>query len=59
MYIEIGGCDLENEGEGFCIDATESPWDKNYQMFSYINDEFYDLVLSHFNVDIDRIGILG
>ena len=50
---------MENEGEGFCIDATESPWDKNYQMFSYINDEFYDLVLSHFNVDIDRIGILG
>ncbi|CAF1454840.1 unnamed protein product [Adineta steineri] len=47
------------EGAGYYIDATEGKWSENYQMFSYINDEFYELILSNFNVDINRIGILG
>ncbi len=28
-------------------------------MFSYVNDEFYELILQNFNVDINRIGIFG
>ncbi|UJR08972.1 hypothetical protein I4U23_013223 [Adineta vaga] len=52
-------CENECEDEGYYIDATQSPWIENYQMFSYINDEFYELILSNFNVDIDRIGIFG
>lgn len=48
--IEEGGC---------YIDATEDPWIDNYQMFSYINEEFYELIIQNFNVDIDRIGIFG
>ena len=47
------------EGAGYYVDATESKWSDHYQMFSYVNDEFYELIISNFNVDIDRIGILG
>lgn len=44
---------MEEDGLGY-IDATE-----NYQMFSYVNEEFYELIIQNFNVDIDRIGIFG
>ena len=53
----IGDCGIAT-GEGY-IDATESQWSDNYQMFSYINEEFYELILQNFNVDINRIGIFG
>jgi S-formylglutathione hydrolase len=46
--------DCEIECAGYYIDATD-----NYQMFSYINDEFYELIIENFNVDINRIGIFG
>lgn len=46
-------------GTGYYVDATESRWSKNYQMFSYVNEEFYELILSNFNVDATRVGIFG
>jgi hypothetical protein len=52
-----GDCGIEDNG-GY-IDATESQWLENYQMFSYVNDEFYELIVQNFNVDIHRIGIFG
>jgi S-formylglutathione hydrolase FrmB len=63
MFIEYhyrafaGDCGIEDNG-GY-IDATESQWLENYQMFSYVNDEFYELIVQNFNVDIHRIGIFG
>lgn len=61
------GCKIEGdsekwdfgEGAGYYVDATESKWSKNYRMFSYVNDEFYQLLLNNFNVDPQQIGILG
>ncbi|MDG1859881.1 MAG: alpha/beta hydrolase-fold protein, partial [Emcibacteraceae bacterium] len=47
------------KGAGFYVDATEAPWDVNYNMYSYIIDELYDLVLSEFPVDASRVGIFG
>ena len=47
------------KGAGFYVDATETPWDENYNMYSYITDELYKLVLDNFSVDSDRIGIFG
>jgi len=63
----LGGCKIEGdsdkwdfgEGAGYYIDATESKWSKNYRMFSYVNDEFYELIVKNFNVDPNRIGIFG
>ncbi|MBL4602033.1 MAG: S-formylglutathione hydrolase [Emcibacteraceae bacterium] len=47
------------KGAGFYVDATEEPWSEHYNMYSYITDELYDLVLDNFPVDKNRIGIFG
>ena len=69
MYyvVFLGDCEIEGdndqwdfgEGAGYYVDATEDKWSENYQMFSYVNDEFFELIIQNFNVDIDRIGIFG
>ena len=38
-------------GAGFYINATQEPWKKNYQMYSYILEELIPLVDEHFQVD--------
>lgn len=47
------------KGAGFYVDATEEPWAKNYNMYSYIKDELYNLIQDNFPVDQGRIGIFG
>ena len=46
-------------GAGFYVDATASPWDKNYRMYSYITQELPELVFDKFAADPDRQGITG
>lgn len=41
-------------GAGFYINATQEPWKKNYQMYSYILEELIPLVDEHFPVDDAR-----
>lgn len=47
------------KGAGFYLNATESPWDKNYQMESYIRDELTAWMVESFPIDADRIGVFG
>jgi len=47
------------KGAGFYVDATISPWDKNYQMYSYISRELNRLIVDNFPVDAARQGIFG
>ncbi|MBC7151813.1 MAG: S-formylglutathione hydrolase [Rhizobium sp.] len=47
------------KGAGMYLDATESPWAENFQMYSYITEELPALVGEHFRVDMDRQGIFG
>lgn len=47
------------QGAGFYLNATQPLWSKHYQMQDYIVDELYALVIEHFAVDPDRIGIMG
>lgn len=47
------------EGAGFYLDATELPWSKHYQMYSYISKELPQLIASNFPVDMERCGIFG
>lgn len=47
------------QGAGFYIDATQAPWTPHYKMESYITQELYDLVKTHFPVDPARLGIFG
>lgn len=46
-------------GAGFYVDATRSPWNVNYRMYSYITDELQTLVTSNFPIDAERQGITG
>ncbi len=47
------------QGAGFYLDATEEPWSKNYNMYSYIVDELVEIIKDHFPVDANRLGISG
>jgi S-formylglutathione hydrolase len=46
-------------GAGFYVDATETPFAANYNMWSYVTEELPALVAAHFPVDMDRQSILG
>jgi S-formylglutathione hydrolase len=46
-------------GAGFYVDATETPWSRHYQMYSWITRELPMLVEQHFPVDAGRQGICG
>lgn len=61
------GADIEGEddsydfgsGAGFYVDACQSPWDKNYRMYSYITRELPELVFNELDADAGRQGITG
>jgi len=38
------------QGAGFYVNATESKWSKNYNMYSYVTEELWNLVNSHFPI---------
>ena len=46
-------------GAGFYVDATQAPFDRNYQMWTYVTDELPCLIAREFPADIDRQSILG
>jgi S-formylglutathione hydrolase len=46
-------------GAGFYVDATEAPWSKHFQMYSYIVDELRETVVAGLPIDGDRLGIFG
>jgi len=46
-------------GAGFYLDATNNPYDKNYNMYSYITTELPKLIESNFEFDISRQSICG
>jgi len=47
-------------GAGFYVDATASPYDKNYKMYSYITSELPKALFSSFpELDSKSMGIMG
>jgi S-formylglutathione hydrolase len=46
-------------GAGFYLDATRPPFDKHYQMRSYLERELPDLLASAFPADMTRQSIMG
>lgn len=46
-------------GAGFYVDATNEPWAKNYQMYTYITQELPALLAKNFPVDTTRQSITG
>jgi len=51
--------DFIGAGASFYVDATEKPWKKNYQMYSYLIDELQALIIQHFPINPDKQGIFG
>ncbi len=47
------------KGAGFYLDATQSPWDKNFNMGTYIRDELTGWISENLPVDMNRMGIFG
>ena len=47
------------QGAGFYVDATEAPWDRHFNMWSYVANELPALVAEHFPADIKRQSITG
>jgi S-formylglutathione hydrolase len=47
------------EGAGFYVDATRSPWDAHYRMYTYVSAELPELVAAQFPVDTARAAISG
>ncbi|MEO1670269.1 MAG: S-formylglutathione hydrolase [Cyanobacteria bacterium J06631_2] len=46
-------------GAGFYIDATVDPWQKHYQMYSYITQELPSLIAANFPVKPEKQSIFG
>jgi S-formylglutathione hydrolase len=47
------------QGAGFYLDATQTPFDRNYRMESYLTAELPELIAANFPADMDRQAIMG
>jgi len=46
-------------GAGHYCNATQAPWNKHFNMFSYVTEELPNLVERYFHVDSQRRSIMG
>ena len=46
-------------GAGFYLDATQAPWSRHFQMYSYVAKELPALVAANFPADMQRESIFG
>lgn len=46
-------------GAGFYLDATQSPWSRHYNMYSYVIGDLQQVIAEHFPANMDRQGIFG
>jgi S-formylglutathione hydrolase len=46
-------------GAGFYLDATQAPWSKHFNMYSYITKELPALIGAHFPADMTRESVFG
>lgn len=51
--------EIELKGLSFYVNAVKKPWSRNYQMYSYVNEELPGIIQEHFNVKKDRQSIMG
>jgi S-formylglutathione hydrolase len=46
-------------GAGFYVNATQAPFDQNYRMQDYIENELPAIIAAHFPADMQRQAIMG
>jgi S-formylglutathione hydrolase len=44
---------------GFYLDATQAPWSRFFNMYTYVSAELPELIAEHFPIDRARQGIFG
>jgi S-formylglutathione hydrolase len=44
---------------GFYLDATQAPWSRFFNMYSYVSRELPEIVAAHFPIEISRQSIFG
>ncbi len=67
LLLLLGGVKIEGDsdswdfgvGASFYVDATESKWKTNYNMYSYITKELFNLIVGNFPVERDKQSIMG
>ena len=47
------------QGAGFYVDATQEPWARNFQMWTYVTEELPVLIAAEFPTDMARQAIMG
>ena len=47
------------QAAGFYLDATEPPWNKHFNMYTYITKDLLEIIGNNFPVDTDKTGIFG
>lgn len=60
--VEISGADENYDlgfGAGFYVDATQAPWQTNFNMYSYILDELMPLCQQQFPIQANTWSIMG
>lgn len=50
---------IEAKGLSLYVNAVKKPWNRNYQMFSYVNEELPSIIQEHFDIKKDRQSIMG
>jgi S-formylglutathione hydrolase len=46
-------------GAGFYLDATQAPWSKHFNMYTYVTTELPALIAAHFPADMSRESVFG
>ena len=46
-------------GAGFYLDATQAPWSKHFNMYTYVTAELPALIAAHFPADMTRESVFG
>ena len=46
-------------GAGHYLNATQAPWNKHFNMYTYVTEELPSLVERYFHVDSERRSITG
>ena len=47
------------QAAGFYLDATEPPWNKHFNMYTYITKDVLEIIGNNFPIDTDKTGIFG
>jgi len=50
---------IEAYGQSYYVNAVKEPWRKNFQMYSYVNEELPSIIQENFNVNKDKQSIMG